>query len=179
MENIKNIFVNKEKAAISFSIGCFFVFIGVFYIDEMINFDIKPLKSIMLLLGLLLFSFGIVHSVYLLSKKTPMLIIKDEEIIISIFLRKNRVVKFEEIESFFLVETYHRGFVSNRNIFIELKETSITPSKGWLCKLLNGIISKKITNSKYSIQTIFLDINHDELLKILNKKLRDFNKSKN
>ncbi|WP_152378424.1 hypothetical protein [Flavobacterium haoranii] len=88
MENIKNIFVNKEKAAISFSIGCFFVFIGVFYIDEMINFDIKPLKSIMLLLGLLLFSFGIVHSVYLLSKKTPMLIIKDEEIIISIFLRK-------------------------------------------------------------------------------------------
>jgi len=179
LENVKNIFVNKEKAAIFFSVGCFFVIAFVFFFDEMINFDIKPFKSIMLLLGLILFSFGIVHSIYLFSKKTPMLIVKDDEVIISIFLRKDRVVKFEDIESFFLVKTYHKGFVSNRFIFVELRGTSMKYSKTWFYKLFNRITPKKIANSKYSIQTTFLDIRHDELLKILNKRLRDFNKSRN
>ncbi|BCY27448.1 STM3941 family protein [Flavobacterium okayamense] len=179
MENIKNIFVNKEKAAIYLSAGCFFVFIGVFYFDEMINFDVKPLKSIMLLLGLILFSFGIIHSIYLLSKKSPMLIVNDNEVFISIFLKKDRVVKFEDIESFFLVNTYHRGFVTNRIIFVELKKPSEKYSNSLFYKILKEIIPKRAVNSEFSIQTAFLDIKCDELLKILNKKLRDFNKSKN
>ncbi len=179
MENIKNIFVNKEKTAIYFSISCFFVFIGVFYFDEMINFDVKPLKSIMLLLGFAIFSFGVFLSIYLFLRKSPLVSISDDEITINMYFQKEAKIKFENIESFFIVETRHRGLVSNRQIFIELKIPSKKYSNSLFYKILKKIMPLKVANSQYGIQTIFLDIKHDELLKILNKKLREFNKSRN
>ena len=178
MDKNINIFVNKEKEAIYFFGGCFFVIAIIVFFDKMIDFDVKPFRSVVILLGLMLSSFGVIHSSVLLFKKTPSLVINDNEIIIWVFLRRDRVIKFQDIESFFLVNTHHRGFVTNRLIFIELKEPSSKYSNSLFYRMLKKITSKEVANSEFSIQTNFLDIKHDELLKILNKKLREFNKSK-
>jgi hypothetical protein len=171
------IFANKEKAAIYLFGGCFFVVISIIFFDKIVNFDAKPFRSFIILLGILLFTFGIIYSIILLFKKAPLLVISEKEIIIWTLLRKEKVIMFKDIESFFLVKTYHRGFVTNRLIFVELKEPSSKYSNSLFYRTVNKITSKEVANSEFSIHTNFLDIKHDELLKLLRKKLRDYNKS--
>lgn len=179
MSNIKNIYVKKGKVIIFFSISIIFTSIFIFLFDDIVNFETKPFKSLIGILGFILFSFGVFLSIYLFLRKSPLVSILDDAIIINMYFQKEIKIKFENVESFFIVETRHRGIVSNRQIFIELKKPSIKYSNSVQYKFLKKIMPLKVANSQYSIQTNFLDINHDELLKILNKKLKDFNKSKN
>jgi hypothetical protein len=172
-----NIFANKEKAAIYLFGGCFFVIISIISFDKIVNFDAKPFRSFVILLGVLLFTFGVIYSIVLLFKKAPLLVISEKEIIIWTFLRKEKVIMFKDIESFFLVKTYHRGFVTNKLIFIQLKEPSNKYSNSLFYRIINKITSKKVANSEFSIHTNFLNIKHDELLKLLRNKLRNYNKS--
>jgi hypothetical protein len=137
----------------------------------MIDFDEKPFKSVILILVFLLFTFGIILSILLLTRKKPLLIIKDKQIVIHHVLTSSKTIEIKNIKSFFIVNNYHRGIKTNRQIFIELKKPTENYTNMWFYKFLSKI-SKPLANSQYSIQTDFLKIRQENLLEILNGKIK-------
>ena len=169
--SIISFYSNIEKASLMligssiFTFGCILVF------NENINFKLNLFKGIMFFLGIILFGFGVIVSFLLLIRKKPMITLTENELIIFNVIRKEKIVKFKDIKSFFIVNTYHRGFVSSRHIFVEMKKPSEKYSNSWYYNIYK-IFGVEMVNSEYSLQTTFIDINHKELLKILNKKLK-------
>ncbi|MFA7616319.1 MAG: STM3941 family protein [Weeksellaceae bacterium] len=163
-----NFYSNKLTSFLLLIISSFNVTGGIFIREKIFNFGDKPFKSAFLILGLLLFVFGIILSLLLLFRRKPLLTINDNQIIIHNVIAKSKVVEINNIKSFFIVNNYHRGMTTNRQIFIELKKPDIKHSSTWLYKLLFKI-GKPIANSQYSIQTDFLNIKQKKLLKILNE----------
>src|SRR5690606_39352127 len=84
---------------------------------------------------------------------------------------KIKIVEIDNINSFFIVNNYHRGIATNRQIFIELKKPDTKYSNTWLYNLIFKI-SKPIANYQYTSQTDFLNIKQKEILEILNKLIK-------
>lgn len=163
---------NKVKAFILLLVSSLMVFCGIFLYKSIFNFELKPFKSIMLLFGFSIFVFGIIISILYLIRTKPLLTVTTNEIIIyNILLTKQINVNFEEIKSFFVITTSYKGISNNRQICIELKKPTKKYSDSWFYKLLLKFNSK-IANSQYAIQTNFININHNELLAILNEHLK-------
>ncbi|HLV51374.1 MAG TPA: STM3941 family protein [Flavobacterium sp.] len=163
-----NFYSNKFTSALLLIISSLFV-IGVFFTREKIlNFEENPFKSTMLFLGFLLFVFSIILSLLLLFRKKPLLTITNTQIIIYNVLAKKKVIDISNVESFFIVNNYHRGIATNRQIYIELKVPGVKYSSSWIYKFI-AKFSKSIANSQYSIQTDFLNIKQKKLLEILNQ----------
>lgn len=87
-------------------------------------------------------------------------------------MTSSKTIQFENIKSFFIVNSHYRGIKTNRQIFIELNKPSEKYSKTLFYKFLNKI-NKPIANSQYSIQTDFLNIKQQKLLELLNKKIKN------
>lgn len=138
----------------------------------MINFEEKLFKSLILIFSFLLFSFGIVLSFLLLTRKNPLLTITNSQIIIYSVLTSSKTIQIDNIKSFFIVNNHYRGIKTNRQIFIELIKPTEKYTKTRFYKFINKI-SKPITNSQYSIQTDFLNIKQQKLLELLNKKIKN------
>src|SRR5690606_42121858 len=66
--------------------------------------------------GFLLFVFGIILSLLLLFRRKPLLTITDNQIIIHNVIAKSKIVEIDNINSFFIVNNYHRGIATNRQI---------------------------------------------------------------
>ncbi|MGA9212001.1 STM3941 family protein, partial [Kaistella sp.] len=147
-----NFYSNKLRSFLLFFISSIFIIAGIFLGDKLINFEEKLFKSVILICGFLLFSFGIILSLLLLTRKKPLLTITNSQIIIHNVLTSSKTVEFKNIKSFFIVNTYHRGITTNRQIFIELIKPTENYRSMWIYKFLNKI-SKPIANSQYSIQT--------------------------
>lgn len=167
-----NFYSNKLTSFLLLIISLIFVIGGIFVKEEMLNFEDKPFKTIFLIFGFLLFLFGIILSLLLLFRRKPLLTITDTQIIIHNVLAKTKIVDINNINSFYIVNNYHRGIATNRQIFIELKKPDIKYSKTWLYKSLLKL-SKPVANSQYSIQTDFLDVKQKKLLEILNKQIKN------
>lgn len=127
-------------------------------------------KSV-LFLGFLLFVFGVIYSLFLLFRKSPLLIINNDEIVILHPFRKTILIKFLDIQSFSVISNRFRGIPTNRHILIELKKPSDKYQNTYYYKNLKRI-SVKLANSEYGIQTSFLDIGYKDLLKTLNLRLK-------
>ncbi len=168
----ENFYSNKLTSFLLFLISIIFVISGIFLVDKLIDFEENIFKSIILVLSFLLFSFSIVLSILLLTRKKPLLTITKSEIIIHNVLTSSKTIQIDNIKSFFIVNTHHRGIKTNRQIFIELKKPTERYTKTWFYKFLNKI-SKPIANSQYSIQTNFLNIKQQKLLETLNKKIKN------
>lgn len=163
---------NKLTSFLLLLISSTFVVIGILLGGNMIDFEQKLFKSVILILGFLLFSFGIILSILLLKRKKPLLTITNSELIIHSVLNPSHNIPFDNIKSFFIVNTRYRGIKTNRQIFVELKNPTENHTKTWFYKFLCKI-SIPIANSQYSIQTDFLNIKQQELLEHLNKKIKN------
>src|SRR5690554_75844 len=173
-----NFYSNKTQAIILFLISSFFVFAGILLRERLFHFETHPFKSSALVLGLFMFTCGAIFSILLIFRSKPLLTISENQITIYNVIYKKRIVNINDIESVFSVNTYHRGIVTNRHIYIELKTPSERYRKTWFYKLLH-IFSKRIANSQYGIQTDFLNINQQNLLKIIEEKIEaSFQRSK-
>lgn len=172
-ESVKiDYFPNIEKASL-FLIGSFIFTLGsVLLFKDFLNYNQNIFKGILTFLGIILFALGGIHSVLLLARKKPLITLTDNELIIFNVIRKEKIIKFKDIKSFFFVNTYHKGFVSSRYIFVEMKKPTEKHSNSWYYKIYK-MFGVEIANSEYSIQTTFIDVNHKEFLKILNKKLKE------
>jgi hypothetical protein len=167
-----NYYSNKGTSFLLFLLSAIFIVAGIFFHDDIINFEQKPFKSSILVMGFLLFAFGIVLSLLLLARKKPLLTITNNQIIINSVLTSAKVVEINNIKSFFIVNTYNRGIATNRQIFIELKKPTEAYRNMWFYKFLFKI-NKPMANSQYSIQTDFLNIKQQKLLEILNQKIKN------
>ncbi|WP_409558163.1 STM3941 family protein [Chishuiella sp.] len=99
------------------------IFILPLYIspNSFFNFNNLNFKSIILILGTILFTFSFLfflYSIILFNK--PLLIIYSDRIIIKHHLRKNRVIYFKNVKDFSLFNQTHRGFKTNTLILIEM-----------------------------------------------------------
>jgi hypothetical protein len=169
MEKIE-IYSNKTKATFLLIISLVFSFSTIFLFEN-INLNKGIFHKFLTILGFILFFSGIILAVKLLLRKEPLLIITSEEILINQVLMKPIKINFKDIKSFEVVSIYNRGFRTNTQIYIEMKEPTEKYKNSMQYKFLFWISSPRIANSQYGIQTTFLDINYKELLKILNKKL--------
>lgn len=167
-----NFYTNKLSSFLLLFISSTFVVGGIFLSDKMVDFEEKPFKSVILILGFLLFTFGIVLSILLLTRKKPLLTITDKQIIIHSVLTSSKTIEINNVKTFFIVNNYHRGIKTNRQIFIELKKPTENYTNMWFYKF-HSKISKPLANSQYSIQTNFLNIKQQKLLKILNEKIKN------
>jgi len=167
-----NFYSNKLTSFLLFLISSIFVIAGIFFGDKLINFEEELFKSAILVFSFLLFSFGIILSLLLLTRKKPLLTITNSQIIIHSVLTSSKTIHIENIKSFFIVNSHYRGIKTNRQIFIELNKPSEKYSKTLFYKFLNKI-NKPIANSQYSIQTDFLNIKQQKLLELLNKKIKN------
>lgn len=168
----ENFYSNKLTSFLLLLISLIFVISGIFLGDKLIDFEENIFKSVILVLGFLLFSFGIILSILLLTRKKPLLTITNSQIIVHNVLTSSKTIQIDNIKSFFIVNNYHRGIKTNRQIFIELKKPTERYTKTWYYKFLNKI-SKPIANSQYSIQTDFLNIKQQKLLELLNKMVKN------
>ena len=167
-----NFYTNKLSSFLLLFISSTVVVGGIFLGDKMIDFEEKTFESVILILGFFLFSFGIVLSILLLTRKKPLLTITNNQIVIHSVLTSSKTIEIENIKSFFIVNNYYRGIKTNRQIFIELKKPTENYTNIWFYKFLSKI-SKPIANSQYSIQTDFLNIKQQNLLEILNGKIKN------
>ena len=167
-----NFYSKKSSSFLLLVISSLFVIAGIFLEDKMIIFQEKPFRTIILILSFLLFAFGIILSILLLTRRKPLLTITDNQIIIHSVLTSSKTVEIKNVKSFFIVNTYNRGFATNRQIFIELYKPTENYTNTWLYKFISKI-SKPVANSQYSIQTDFINIKQQELLKILNNRIKN------
>ncbi|WMW77817.1 STM3941 family protein [Flavobacterium sp. 20NA77.7] len=163
---------NKLTSFLLLLISSIFVVAGILLGEKMIDFKEKLFKSVILIFGFLLFLFGIILSVLLLKRKKPLLTITNSELIIHSILAPSNTIPFNNIKSFFIINTRYRGIKTNKQIFVELKNPTEKHTKTWFYKFLCKI-SIPIANSQYSIQTNFLNIKQKELLEQLNKKIKN------
>lgn len=168
----EHFYSNKLTSFLLLLISSIFVIAGILLGEKMIDFEEKLFKSVIFIFSFLLFSFGIVLSFLLLTRKKPLLTITNSQIIIHKVLTPSKTIQIDNIKSFLIVNTHHRGIKTNRQIFIELKRPTEKYTKTWFYKFLNKI-SKPIANSQYSIQTDFLNIKQQKLLELLNKKIKN------
>lgn len=168
----EHFYSNKLTSFLLLLISSIFVIAGILLGEKMIDFEEKLFKSVIFIFSFLLFSFGIVLSFLLLTRKKPLLTITNSQIIIHNVLTPSKTIQIDNIKSFLIVNTHHRGIKTNRQIFIELKRPTEKYTKTWFYKFLNKI-SKPIANSQYSIQTDFLNIKQQKLLELLNKKIKN------
>lgn len=164
------IFPSKIKATILLVINFFFTVSIVFLFND-INLNKGVFDKIITVLGLILFFSGTILSIKLLLRKEPLVVITDEKIFIKQVWQKSIKINFKDVKSFEIISIYNRGFRTNTQIFIEMKEPVGKYKNSAQYKFLFWF-SPKFANSQYAIQTTFLDINYKELLKILNKKLK-------
>jgi hypothetical protein len=167
-----NFYSNKLTSFLLLLISSVFIIFGILLRDKLINFDEKPFKSVILILGFFLFAFGVVLSILLLTRKKPLLTINNSQIIIYNVLTSAKIIQIENIKSFFIVNNYNRGIATNRQIFIELIKPTESFTSTWFYKLISKI-NKPIANSQYSIQTDFLNVKQQRLLEILNEKIKN------
>ena len=168
----EHFYSNKLTSFLLLLISSIFVIAGILLGEKMVDFEEKLFKSVILIFSFLLFSFGIVLSFLMLTRKKPLLTITNSQIIIHNVLTPSKTVQIDNIKSFFIVNTHHRGIKTNRQIFIELNKPTEKYTKTWYHKFLNKI-SKPIANSQYSIQTDFLNIRQQKLFELLNKKIKN------
>lgn len=162
---------NKLKAFLLLIISSAFVFCGFLFPDKLLDFSNHPFKSSMIILGICLFIFGIVMASLLLLRVKPLLSINDDQIIIYDIFRKPKILNLDEINSFELFELTTQ-YSTNREILVELKNSSEKVRASLYYKILNKF-SQKIANTRYSIKPQFIKVNHNELVKILNQKLKN------
>jgi hypothetical protein len=169
MEKIE-IYSNKLKTTFFIFVSLSLLISGIcFYKIIFLNKSLFS-KSI-LFLGFLLFVFGVIYSLFLLFRKSPLLIINDDEIVILNPFRKAIIIKFLDIQSFSVISNRFSGIASNRQILIELK----CPTDKYQNTLYYKAIKKvddKLANSQFGIQTSFLNIDYKDLLKTLNQRLK-------
>ena len=168
MEEIR-IYPSRLKATILLIINVVFSVLIVVLFDD-INSNKGLFHKFLSILGFILFFSGIFLSVKLLLRKEPLLVITSEEILINQILMKPIKIYFRDVKSFEVIYTYHRGFRTNAQIFIEMKKPTEKYKNSKQYKILFWF-SPRLANSQYTIQTSFLNINHKKLLEILNKKL--------
>ncbi len=168
----EHFYPNKLTSFLLFLISSIFVIAGIVLGEKMIDFEEKLFKSVIFIFSFLLFSFGIVLSFLLLTRRKPLLTITNSQIIIHNVLTPSKTIQIDNIKSFFIVNTHHRGIKTNRQIFIELNKPTEKYTKTWFYIFLNKI-SKPIANCQYSIQTDFLNIKQEKLLELLNKKIKN------
>lgn len=121
-------------------------------------------KIIMLKLGFVLFLFGLIYSLILLFRRKPLLTITDRQIIIYNMFRKQTIVDFEDIKSFYISNSAYRGIKTTESICIVLK-----PDK-------NKKSSKFSFYFHQAIQVDILNVKTKVLLRILNTKLKSLDK---
>lgn len=167
----ENFYSNKLTSFLLLLISSIFIILGIFLGKKLIDFEENLFKSIILIFSFLLFLFGFVLSLLLLTRKKPLLTITNTQIIIHSALYSSKTIQIDNIKSFFIVNNHYRGIKTNRQIFIELHKPTENYTKTWFYRFLNKV-SKPIANSQYSIQTDFLNIKQQKLLELLNKKIK-------
>lgn len=172
-ENELHFYSNKLKAFFLLSISSTFLAYGFLFWEKIMDFSNLPFKSSMFLLGFLLFMFGVVMAVILLFRKKPLLSLDNNQIIIYNIFRKPISLNFKEIKSFEMFELRNQ-YSTNREILIELKNPSEKIKTTLYYKLLKRI-SLKIANTRYSINPQFIKVDRNELMEILNTKLKTSN----
>lgn len=170
-QNELNFYSNKLKAFFLLIISLITIFCAVVAWNIIIDFSNNLFKSSILLLSLILFVFGVVVAIALLFRKKPLLSINDNQIIIYDIFRKPILLKLKEIKSFELFELRSR-YSTNREILIELKNPSKKTQSSLYYRLLKRF-SLKIANTRYSIKLQFIKANRNELMGILNQKLKN------
>lgn len=161
---------NKLKAFFLLIIS-FATIVCAFVIWEVIiDFSDNAFKSSILLLVVILSFFGVVMSVVLLFRSKPLLSINNSEIIIYDIFRKPIFLDLKEIKSFALFELRSR-YSTNKEILIELKNSSRKTKSSLYYRFLKRF-SLKIANTRYSIKIQFIKASSNELIEILNQKLK-------
>ena len=99
--------------------------------------------------------------------------IDDEKITIYKLFGNPNIVYLENIKSVNIWTTYHKSFVSNRQIVFELRNPTDKYKRTLFYKLIKEISSQKTANTQYGIQTNFLDLKYSEIEKIINEKIKN------
>src|SRR5690606_449779 len=89
------------------------------------------------------------------------------------YLETPNIVYLENIKSVNIWTTYHKSFVSNRQIVFELRNPTDKYKRTLFYKLIKEISSQKTANTQYGIQTNFLDLKYSEIEKIINEKIKN------
>lgn len=159
---------SKIKSLILLIISTIFTFSFIYFYDDL---KYKSFFKVTVVhLGFILFLFGVIYSMILLLRRKPLLTITDTQIIIYDIFRKPVTIDFKDISSFSVFSTYHRGLKTNEQICIVMKFQKKKANSFW-----NRNISKifpSFSYVQYGIQCNLINAKTNELLKLLNKRLR-------
>lgn len=170
--DVINVYLKKSKVLLFLIVSLIFTIISVSLFDKIIE-NKSAFEKIILLSGMILFGFGVVLSIIYLLRKKPMLTIDDEKITIYKLFGNPNIVYLENIKSVNIWTTYHKSFVSNRQIVFELRNPTDKYKRTLFYKLIKEISSQKTANTQYGIQTNFLDLKYSEIEKIINEKIKN------
>lgn len=154
---------SKIKSLLMFIISSVFCYLFFHFYKKLDNENL--FKVIISHLGFILFLFGFFYSIILLLRRKPLLTITNTQIIIHSTLAKTVLINFEDISSFFVSTTRFRGIKTTEYIFIVTKSSMKNKDSSKLYT--------EFSNPKHSIQTDILNIKTNDLLKILNDKLKN------
>jgi hypothetical protein len=157
---------SKIKSIILLIISFGFVYFFIYSYEEL---TYKSYFIVMMShLVFILFSFSIVYSMILIFRRKPLLTINENEIIIFDPLRKKVLIPFDDIESFFISSTSHRG-IKTHQINIVMKNAKLKKNK------IVKTIFPQFENVQYAIQSNLLNVKTKKLIIILNSYLKNSN----
>lgn len=167
-ENEINIYSNKQKALFLFLICFAFLFSSIIYSQKIKMFLSNTFAYVFIHLIMIA---GLYLSLVLLFRRKPLLTITDTELIIYNPLYKTKKIRLEDVKSFQLFEV-RLNFSRSSEILIELNRETEVADENFYFKILRKI-SSRLANTKYSIKPYFLKVNKNNLLNILNKRLKN------
>lgn len=148
-------------------VSCIFTF-ALIYID----FKGESIFMLVILyLGFLLFSFGIVYSMLLLLRRKPLLTVTEKQIIIYNVFRKPKSIDFEEVTLFFMIDMRHHGIKTSEYICIIMKNPKERTN---MMDRISSELFPASSNVHYSIQTDVLNVKTKALLELLRSRIRPY-----
>lgn len=127
---------------------------------------------VMLSLGIILFSFGILYSILLLVRTEPLLTVTDKQIIVYNVLRKPTFIRFDDVTLFFVSDVRHYGIKTSEYIYVMMKKPKENVN---VIDKVALTVFPHFKGIRYSIQTDMLNVKAKVLLELLNSRIRPYN----
>src|SRR5690606_8357952 len=98
-KNTLQFYINRKKEIRDLLVATIFVFLLLFLRDKLMNFELNPIRGIIIAITIVLLFFVIIHSIILLLRNKPSITVTETEIILYKLFGKLIIVKFSDRKS--------------------------------------------------------------------------------